>query len=160
MFFWFCGTSLVSVWFVFKDPAIDHRVVVLGALLPDLIDAPFGGARIAHAVVFPVAVLMLVMLATRGRRQLRRRLVMLAVGLFLHLVFDGGLGNARVFWWPFSGLSLPDATLPVVDRGLVNIVLELVGLGMCAWFWRRFGLSERSRREVFVRTGRLDRSVV
>ena len=82
MFFWFCGMSVLTVWLVFKDPAIDLRMVILGAVLPDLIDLPFGGARMAHSVVFPVTVLTVVMLATRGHRHLRRNLVMVAVGLF------------------------------------------------------------------------------
>jgi hypothetical protein len=160
MFFWFCGTSLMTVWLVFKDPAIDHRLVMLGALAPDVLDLPFGGARVAHSLMFPVTVLLVVMLATRGRRHLRRDLVMVAVGLFLHLVYDGGLGNARVFWWPFSGLGLPDARLPVVTRGWWNVPLEAIGLGLCAWLWGRFGLRDPQRRRVFWRTGRLDRSVV
>src|SRR3954451_9741497 len=146
MFFWFCGMSVLTVWLVFKDPAIDLRLVMLGAVLPDLIDLPFGGARAAHSVVFPVTVLVVVMLATRGHRHLRRNLVMVAVGLFLHLVFDGGLGNARVFWWPFSGVAWPDARLPAVDRGWWNLPLEAIGLAVCAWLWRRFGLRDAQRR--------------
>jgi hypothetical protein len=160
MLLWFAGTALAAVWLVFKDPAVDHRLVVLGALLPDVIDAPWGGARVAHAVVFPVALLTVVMLATRGRRHLRRSLVMLAVGVFLHLVFDGVAGDTRVFWWPFSGAALPDAPLPSVERGWINVPLEVVGLALCAWAWRRFGLSDPSRRRAFARTGRIDRSLV
>jgi len=152
--------SVLTVWLVFKDPAIDLRLVILGAVLPDLIDLPFGGARVAHSVVFPVTVLVVVMLATRGHRHLRRNLVMVAVGLFLHLVFDGGLGNARVFWWPLSGLAWPDGQLPVVARGWWNLPLEAIGLAVCAWLWGRFGLQDRERRRLFWRTGRVDRSVV
>lgn len=158
---WFVGTSLAAVWLVFRDPAVDHRLVVAGALLPDLIDIPLGGAKVAHAVVFPVAVMTLVMLATRGRRLVRRGLMMLSVGIFLHLVFDGVVDDSEVFWWPFTGASFTDAQVPSLARGWGwNLALETVGLVLCAWLWRVWGLSDPERRSRFVRSGRLDRSLV
>ena len=39
---------------------------MVGALLPDLIDAPFGGARLAHSLSFSVGLLAVVMLVTNG----------------------------------------------------------------------------------------------
>ena len=160
MFFWFIGTALVTAWFVFHDPAIDLRMVIGGALAPDLLDAPWAGARVAHSVTFSVAVLASVMIATIGRRLLRRRLVMIAVGLMLHLVFDGAVSDTTVFWWPIGGSAWPDAPLPVIERGWWNIPLELAGLLMCAWAWRRFGWNDRARRRLLVRSGRLDRELV
>jgi hypothetical protein len=160
MLFWFVGTALVSIWIVFRDPAIDLRMVIVGVLAPDLIDAPFGGARVAHSVLFAVAVLTITMLATRGRRAARRSLVMVAVGLFLHLVFDGVVSNTALFWWPIGGSTWPNARLPVVARGWWNVPLEAVGLGACIWAWRRFGLTDRQRRRTFLRTGRLDRTIL
>jgi hypothetical protein len=160
MFFWFIGTALVTVWFVFRDPAIDLRMVLLGALAPDVIDAPFGGARVAHSLIFSVLVLVVVMLATRGRRGVRRRLVMVAVGLMLHLVFDGVVSNTAVFWWPIGGSAWPDAQLPMLARGWWNVPLEAAGLVMSLWAVRRFGWRDRDKRELFIRTGRLDRSIL
>ncbi|HEY1280117.1 MAG TPA: hypothetical protein VGF22_10630 [Acidimicrobiales bacterium] len=155
MLLWFWGTAFLTVWAVFHDPSIDYRVLFLGAVLPDLIDAPFGGARVAHSVTFCVAALVVVMLATIGRRTLRRRLLFLPIGMLLHLVFDGTFTDARVFWWPFSGLAPPDAPLPSVDRGAWNLLLELIGFGILAWAWRRFHFSDPAHRRVFWRTGHL-----
>ena len=42
VFFWFLGTALLSVHFVFTDPRFDYRLLLVGAVLPDLIDVPFG----------------------------------------------------------------------------------------------------------------------
>jgi hypothetical protein len=148
------------MWFVFHDPAIDLRMVIAGALAPDLIDAPFRGAHVAHSVTFAVAILTVVMLGTIGRRLLRRRLVMLPVGLMLHIVFDGAFSNTSVFWWPIGGDVWPDVSLPMIERGWWNIPLELAGLAMCVWAWRRFGWHDSARRELLVRTGRLDRVYV
>src|SRR5262249_29968345 len=81
---WFWGTSFLTVWLVFHDPSIDYRVLLLGSILPDLIDAPFGGAAIAHSVTFSVVTLIVVVLATIGRRAARRRWLALPIGMFLH----------------------------------------------------------------------------
>jgi len=50
MLFWFVGTSVATVWIVFRDPTFKFRLVILGALLPDVIDG-VSGARVAHSVV-------------------------------------------------------------------------------------------------------------
>jgi len=153
---WFWGTSFLTVWAVFHDPSIDYRLLLLGSILPDLIDAPFGGAAVAHSVTFSAVVLVVVMLATIGRRPLRRRLLALPIGMFLHLVFDGAFANAKIFWWPFSGATLGEQQLPSVARGGLSVLFELAGLAMLAWAWRRFGLADPRRRRLLWRTGHLD----
>lgn len=156
MLFWFVGTSVMAVWFVFGDARFDYRFLAIGALAPDVIDVPFGGARVMHSVVGSVALLVVVMLATIGRRPLRRRLLALPIGTFLHLVFDGAFANTGVFWWPFGGVRFEDAPWPTWDRGPWSVVLELIGVVLCAWVVRRFGLRDPQRRNRFWRTGVLE----
>lgn len=157
--------ALVTVWLVFRDPAIDHRVVLLGALLPDVVDAPFGGARFLHTLVASVSLLVVVMLLTlrtrsgRSRRHLRRRWLFLPVGTFLHLVFDGMWTRAEELWWPFLGGAL-DGPLPAFDHGVAVLLLEeVVGALALLWCWRRFRLGEPEVRAAFLRTGRLPRDL-
>lgn len=155
MFFWFIGTAIVAVWFVFGDPAFDYRLLVLGSILPAVVDAPFGGARVMHSVTFSVLLLGVLMAATPGRKPIRRTLLGLPVGTLLHLVFTGAWTDARVFWWPFGGFSFDGAPHPVVSRGWWNVPLELVGLALCRWVYVRAGLGEGDRRAWFRRTGQL-----
>ena len=155
MFFWFIGTAVLSVWFVFRDPAFDYRTLVIGALLPDIIDGIWGGARAFHSVTASVAVLVVVMLSTIGRRPIRKRLLAIPIGMFLHLIYDGAFNNTKVFWWPFSGLSFSGDRLPVVDRGMLNIGFEIVGLLLCAFAWKKFHLGDPTRRKSFLKSGTL-----
>jgi len=145
----------LSVWFVFRDPAFDFRSLVIGALLPDFIDAIWGGARGFHSVTASVAMLVVVMLATIGRRPIRKRLLAIPIGMFLHLIYDGAFNNTQVFWWPFTGFSFSGDRLPVVDRGMLNIGFEIAGLLMCAFAWKKFRLGEPQRRQNFLKSGTL-----
>ena len=160
MFFWFVGMAFLAAWLVFRDPALDHRLIVVGALLPDVIDAPTGRAGVAHSLTASAVLLAAVVACTKGRRHLRRSLVALAIGTFLHLVFDGIWTNRQVFLWPFAGLDLGDAPLPSVARGWANVPLELAGLAVVVWAWQRFRLGEPARRSTFLRTGHLGRDLV
>jgi hypothetical protein len=152
---WFVGAAWISVWFVFRDPRFDLRVLTLGALLPDLIDLPLGRVTPAHSLVAAVGVMIVVMFATRGRRPVRRRWLALPIGMLLHGVFDGVVGSTKVFWWPFAGFDLGDGGVPSVERGWWNLPLELLGAAALAWMWRRGRLSNGDTRRHFVRTGQL-----
>jgi membrane-bound metal-dependent hydrolase YbcI (DUF457 family) len=155
---WFAGASWVIVWQVFQDPAIDYRLIIAGALLPDLVDGPFGGARLLHTLLFSVALLAAVMLATRHRRLLRRRLLALPIGTFIHLILDGMWARTKVFWWPLFGRSFGPGGLPSFGHPVAVIALEeLAGVAALWWCWQRFELRDRVRRAHFMRTGRLGR---
>ena len=154
MLLWFLGTGLVSVWFVFTDPRFDYRLLFVGVLLPDLIDVPFGDAHWAHSLTVTVGALVLVMLLTAGRKPIRRLLLGLPIGMLLHLVWDGAFTATKVFWWPFIG-SWGHTRVPSLERGWLNVALEVIGAGIAWWAWRRFELSDRERRREFMRSGTL-----
>lgn len=138
MLLWFAGMSVAIVWYVFRDPAFDYRLVVVGALAPDAVDALAGGARLLHTLAFSVALLVVVMVATRGRRAARRRLLALPIGTFLHLVLDGMWAETQVFWWPFPGGSFDDAALSSLERPVLLVVaMEVAGAVALLWHVRR-----------------------
>lgn len=159
MLLWFVGLSLVGVWAVFRSPALDGRLVALGAVLP-LAEVVAGRPLVLHTLAGAVAVLVVVMAATRHRRLARRRWLGLPIGLFLHLVLDGAWTDRRLFWWPFDGLAFADRPLPELDRpAAVLVAQELVGLAAIAWWWRRFDLVDPARRRAFLRTGQVGRDL-
>lgn len=161
MILWPAATSLILVWAVFRDPAFDHRMVMAGAVLPDVVDGLVsGGAGFLHTLLASVVLLAAVMVGTRGRRPARRRLLALPIGTFAHLIFDGAWARAEAFWWPLFGGDL-DGPLPALERGLPLLAAqEVAGLAVLGWFWWRFGLSQADARRVFLRTGRVARSQV
>ena len=133
MFFWFIGTSIATIWFVFHDKKFAYRPVVAGALAPDAIEVFLGHAGPLHSLVTMFAIMAAVMLITYGRKKSRSKMLAVVIGMFLHLVFDGAFTNTKMFWWPISGLQFGDYELPVFDRGLINIPLEIVGVLLILW---------------------------
>ena len=125
MLFWFIGTSVASVWSVFRDPKFAYRWVIVGALVP------------VFSVVTVVGMLVAVMLLTIGKnvskKTVRKNFLALTIGLFMHLVFDGAFLSTKMFWWPLAGLSVDGYAIPLVERGFLNIPFEIVGVGLILW---------------------------
>jgi membrane-bound metal-dependent hydrolase YbcI (DUF457 family) len=152
MILWFAACAVMGAWTVLRDPSFDYRVIAVGALLPDAIDAIAGHRAVAHTLVFAVGALVVVMVVTTNRRPLRRHLIALPIGFLAHLVLDGVWANKALFWWPAFGDWGDTRIVPVA--GLV-VVRELIGLAVLIAVVRRFGLRDRERRIDFARTGRL-----
>ncbi len=161
MVLWFVCLSIAGVFVIFRDAAMDYRMVSLGAVLADPIDfAVRGGIGPMHSLTVAVGLLLAVMGVTFGRRLLRRRLLGLVIGIFAHLVLDGAWLITDAFWWPLGG-SVGAQRLPSVERGwTVVVVQEVIGLIVGAWLWRRFRLQTPARRALFFKTGRIDRRLV
>ncbi len=160
MVIWFVALSVAGVVLVFRDPRLDHRMVALGSVLPLVIDVLYGAVsghltRVgpAHSMVVHVAVLAAVMLATIGRRPLRKRLVALSIGGLAHLVLDGAWTRTSSFAWPLTGRSFAARQL-VFDRPIaLNLLMEVLG---CVVIWvlvLRCRLSQPNRRDNFLRSG-------
>ena len=158
---WFAGTAFLTVWLVFRDPAFDYRLVIVGALLPDVVDVAFGGAALLHSVLGSIA-------PARRRDGGHDRPALAAApsrspcpsARSCTWCSTAPSPTSQSFWWPLAGGSLAEHPLPVVGRGWWNLLLELIGLGILVWAWRRFGLAGAARRRLFLREGRLDASLV
>lgn len=171
MLFWHLGATLWLFRWIFRDPKVDVRFLLLGAILPDLIDLPIGtvffadrystGELWAHSLIAPSLYIVIVLIATRRGRE-RRAWMALGVGWMFHILLDGMWLEREVFLWPFFGWEIPPGEAPfwplAWERALSDPwrwVKEAVGLGYLVWLWVRLGLSNRDRRHALVATGRL-----
>ena len=155
MLIWFAATSVVLVAIVFRSPGVDYRYVVAGSLVP-LVEVFVGGPRLLHSVVGAVALLGIVVAATRSRRLLRRKVLGIPIGMMAHLVLDGSFATTKVFFWPLAGVHPAVHQIPEASHLALSLVLELAGFGVAAWGWRLFGLADPGRRRRFLAEGRLD----
>ena len=157
MLLWTTGLSVLLVANVFRSVGIDYRLVAGGALLPLVVDLPVGHRWFAHTLVFPVALLVIVMLGTiDGSRLRRRRLLCIPIGVFCGLILSGAFANSDLFLWPLGGTGFSGAGL--LPEWWV-VLLEEMG-GLVAWWWvvGQFDLYLPEPRAVFLHTGRLQES--
>lgn len=171
MLFWHLGGTLWLFRWIFRDPKVDVRFLLLGAILPDLVDLPVGTLILAdrystgelwfHSLLAPTLYMGMVLLATRrGRR--RRAWMAVGVGWLLHLLLDGMWVHQEVFLWPFFGWEIPAGEAPfwplAWERALADPwrwVREAVGVAYLGWLWWALGLSRVERRRETLATGRL-----
>jgi hypothetical protein len=168
------GITLGSAWLTARlltrradPPLVDYRLVLLGALLPDLVDKPLGiflfqdtfssGRIFAYTLLF--AVLLLAVGSFLYARRGRAGLVWLSFGAFIHLGLDEMWHSPRTLLWPAFGWGFERQdtghwlgrmlSLLVSDPG-VYIPEIIGGLILVAFVWYLF-----RRREVyrFIRTG-------
>lgn len=156
MFFWFLGLAFASVLIVFSSPALDYRLVMFGAVLP-VVEGFVGGPWVLHTLLAPVVVMAAVMVLTQNKRLVRRQWLGIPIGMFMHLVLDGSWASAKVFWWPFLGVSdvLGGSAVPEFERSaVVLIVMELIGLGVLGLFAQRLDLFGEGK-ELFMSKGQI-----
>jgi len=144
------------VLFVFDSPAADYRFVAIGGVLP-LVEDLTGRPLVLHTLLGPVVLMALIMLATRGRRILRRQLLGLPIGSFVFLVVAGVWTRTGLFWWPVAGLdAIARGPLPEFDRPIALLLLmEAGGVAALAWLVIRFRLTDEGNGKRLLQTGRM-----
>lgn len=167
MILWHLGTAAALVYLTLGRRRIDYRFVLLGALLPDVVDAVYGAIvfgdagvrRVAHSLLIVVAVALVVIVGLRGERRLA--LFGVPVGWLLHLVADGMWDAPRTFLWPAFGTAFDAVREPYsweILRLWEHPLLwgkEVIGAAILVWFWVAFRLGEHERARLFLRDGYL-----
>ena len=171
MLFWHSGGTILLIRYAFRDPHMDLRFLVLGALIPDLVDTPIGltfysslqSVRLlGHTFLFGFVVMVAVLLLTRRGRP-RKRWMPIAVGILTHLLLDAMWNDPETLWWPLLGWDFAPAG-PATAAEYVRSILsdwrvwamELAGLGYLAFLWRRGNLASAEARAEFRSTGVID----
>lgn len=169
MILWHLGTAAAITYVTLGRRRIDYRFVLIGAVLPDLVDGLLGlflfegesGRWIAHSLVVVIALGTGIVLAFRGERRLA--MFGLAVGWLLHLVGDGMWQAPRTFLWPAFGLDFAASPREPYSWDLFTDPSahlatwggEVAGLLILLWFYVAFRLGERERLKLFMADGYL-----
>jgi membrane-bound metal-dependent hydrolase YbcI (DUF457 family) len=162
------SSGIVS-WLASLADRIDIRLLLIGSLLPDIIDKPIGhfffGETFSNGRIFCHTLLFLIVITLGGLYLYWSRkktwLFVLSFGTFSHLILDMMWLTPRTLLWPLYGFSFErlDLTFWIQDmfRALlahpIAGVPELVGLAIVIWFvWI---LVRRRTFYAFLRTGRV-----
>lgn len=146
---------------------IDYRVVLIGSILPDLIDKPIGrllfaktfntGRVFAHTLLF-IFILFGIGLY-RWHRYRKIGWLVLTESCVLHDVFDSMWGIPETFYWPLFGIGFyakaerswigSDLTRLMTDP--TYYVPEIVGFVITLYFIRQLVVHHRVKS--FIRNG-------
>ncbi len=167
MVFWHVGGAVFLFRTVFKDPRVDLRFLIIGALLPDLADLMIGAVwhsdlwltsrGLGHTLLVAAAMMLVGMVVTRRGDTGRKRAVVLAVGMMFHLLLDGMWTMPDLLLWPLPGGPLP--TYPdsewsgALSGDTIWMVQEAIGLVYLLRLSQRAGLVDPGRRAHLWRTG-------
>jgi glucan phosphoethanolaminetransferase (alkaline phosphatase superfamily) len=168
MFFWHIGASVGFIRYAFRDPHMDLRFLALGAVLSDIVDLPVAilfwssyetDKLVGHSTMFAVVLMVAVLVLTR-RGLWRKRLILLATGVLLHLALDAMWQSPETLWWPFFGSEFTRSGFATYGAYVSEVVSnpwvwvgEIVGLVYLVALWRKADLSKASVRKTFMRTG-------
>ena len=151
-------------------PALDYRLLLVGSMLPDIIDKPLGiwllretlssGRVFGHTLLFAAVLAGVGLYLYMTRR--RVGVLCLALGTLAHLILDQMWLNPRTLFWPLYGLSFDRAIvegwLPRILTALVTeprvYLPEIIGVLLLAvflWYIIRHG-----KLASFLRSGRID----
>ena len=150
-----------------KLGSVDYRLVLLGSLLPDIIDKPLwlvfsdifaSGRAYGHTFLFNIVLLICGLLVVKYRQSW---LLTFSLGSIMHLILDQMWANPVTLWWPLLGpLQREEITgwmHDVIQRLSSNpgtYIPEIIGLIIILLMG--YGLIARNNSIRFIRIGAID----
>ena len=133
---------------------VNIRLLLIGSLLPDIIDKPIGqfffreyfsnGRIVGHTLLFLVLITIIGLFLYKSRNS--TWLLVLSFGTFVHLILDAMWLTPQTLFWPLYGFTFEKIDLgswiPDIFRALTSNPLvylpELMGFVLIVWLmWRQ-----------------------
>jgi len=136
---------------------IDLRLLLIGSLLPDIVDKPIGTvlfrSTFENGRIFCHSLLFMLMMALAGflvyRHYRKTWLLALSFGTLAHLVLDYMWRQPRTLLWPFYGLTFEKQNLTDLPEEILHglytapslyvpeIISAVILIGFAIVLWRR-----------------------
>lgn len=158
-------TCPIAKWTVAMGNFFDLRLLIIGSLLPDIIDKPIGMFLFGNGRVFTHSLLITFLLLMIGTflalNHKKTGVLAVGIGTAMHLILDEMWRTPNILFWPSLGWRFPAGTresyLPVWIQSLSHSpsvdISEAVGLIIIAGFiWI---LISRRKMLAFMLKGRL-----
>ena len=159
----------VLSWLTVLGKTLDIRFILVGSLLPDIIDKPLGMELLREALsngrIFSRTLLFFILTGASGlfvyRRFSKTWPLALALGTSAHLALDSMWQMPRTLLWPAYGLAFEKMDLGNWMQGLWHrlvtnpaaYVSEIIGVIVIAWFL--WNLLRQGKIRIFMRRGQI-----
>ena len=137
-------------WLGSLSSYIDIRFLIIGALLPDIIDKPVGQyifrETFANGRIYAHTLLFLIVISAAGFYLYKRRrqvwLLTLSAGTFMHLLLDRMWQAPATLFWPLMGFSFKKGEITDWAGNMLQRLIsepsvyipEAIGLAIIMWF--------------------------
>lgn len=150
-------------------PWADYRLLLIGSILPDLIDKPMGyiffahplvnGRTYGHSLLFLILILSIAFVQWYYRNYLK--VLNLGIGTTTHLTFDAMWKYQETLFWPIYGLTfsspIHDEWVGKITIGMFaiekRVALEIIGTFLLIYFF--ISLALKKKLEQFNKTGQM-----
>lgn len=155
--------------FIDLDKRIDIRILILGSLLPDIIDKPIGiylfKDTFSTGRIFSHTLLFFLLMSLCGLYIYRKyRLtwgMVISFGVLMHLILDQMWISPRTFYWPLRGFDFEvgdytEWASSVWDRLFNNpatYIPEIIGAVILCWF--TLAIIRTGHIQAFIKSGRI-----
>jgi len=148
---------------------IDYRIVLVGSILPDIIDKPIGAylfrstfhnSRIfAHTIVFSAMLVFIGLYMLYKHR--KNNILILGVCTSIHLILDSMWLYSSILFWPYYGLKFPErAEGNWLNSDIIRLITdpsyylpEIIGFVILVYyFWK---LVKNKQINAFIKEGKL-----
>jgi inner membrane protein len=156
-------------WFVSLTKYMDVRLLMVGSMLPDIIDKPVGQyffrETFENGRIFSHTLLFLLILTGIGfylfKIHKQAWMLTLAAGTAMHLILDQIWGAPGTLFWPLMGYKFVTENLEGWASGIGKALIsspetyipEIIGLAILIWF----GLVVIAKKQagLLLKTGRI-----
>jgi len=163
------ATKITKIpWLASLSRYIDIRLLLVGSLLPDIIDKPVGqyffretfnnGRIFSHTLLFLVLISAVGLYLYKRHRQVW--MLTLAAGTLLHLILDEMWNAPATLFWPLMGFTFKKTALAGWATNILRALFsdpsvyipEAVGLVILLWFG--LTLVRRNMIGAFIKYGK------
>ena len=162
-------TQKALSWLTSLGNFMDIRLLLVGAVLPDIIDKPIGHLlfreTFSNGRIFGHTLLFLVLVSVAGfylyKRYGKTWLLAFSFGTSMHLLFDQMWRTPQTLFWPLFGFAFPKGDISDWITNILHALVtepqvyipELVGGAIIIWF--TCVLLRRGKIYSFIRHGRI-----
>lgn len=152
-----------------NKPIIDYRYVLIGSVLPDIIDKPIGAflfrSTFHNSRIFAHTLMFIILLLLIGEfyfiTKEKNSILLLGVSSLIHLILDSMWLYPKILFWPYFGLKFPARTEgDWIKEDFVHLISsrtyllpEFIGFIIIAYYF--INLIKNKEVRTFISQGKL-----
>ena len=158
MIIWSVAGSFYLFRYIFKDYSADMRFLSIGSVLPLILNFLFKILGVnyeillmSHSLISVLIIFSFVMLFTKRSTELRKKLLLICIGMFFSLFLNFVWLNQTVFFYPLFNYQFSEFD---VQESYINTNFQIL-LNTIGAFYVFYKFKSRTLVNLFLKTGKI-----